>query len=78
MISTTLHYVNSHLDKKWGEVHECDFLDECHDIVKFSVIQLMGGMPISDEDNKVFTEIMRHFIKINTVDELPIFSKVDS
>jgi hypothetical protein len=67
VISTTLHYVNSHIGK-WDKVHECDFLDECHDIVKFAVIQLMGGMPMSDEDNKVFSEIMRHFIKINTAD----------
>jgi hypothetical protein len=38
VISITLHYMNSHMDKKWGKVHECDFLEECHDIVKFSIV----------------------------------------
>lgn len=46
VIPITLKYVHSHLEK-WGKEHEGDFLVECHDMVKFSIIQLMCGMKMS-------------------------------
>lgn len=77
IIPITLKYVQSHMSK-WGKEYEVDFLVECHDIVKYAVIQLMCGMQLTEEENKTLSEVMNYFLKINTVPEAPIFGIKDA
>lgn len=77
VIPVTLNYIHNKMNK-WGTEYTCDFLVECHDLIKFSVIELMCGMKLTEEDNKTLTEIMNYFLKINIVPEAPIFGIEDS
>jgi len=37
----------------WGAEHECDFLEESHNIVKHAVIDLLSGYKLDPESEKV-------------------------
>lgn len=76
MIKIAIEHTKRRLNQHWKNVHECDFLDECHGIVKHSVIQLLGGMKLDFETETMLNEVMSHFVKINTdVPAAPVFNK---
>jgi len=62
----------------WGDEHTCDFLFESHSIVKFAVLQLLGGMPLDKAGDRDLNEIMDYFVKRNSTEEIPVFNQEDA
>jgi hypothetical protein len=57
------------METRWGDVHEVDFLEESHNIVKHAVVDLLAGYKLDAESEKDLHEIIVHFVRRNMAKE---------